>query len=77
MACDHNLYVQTIFILARNHEQYSLLETLQQFEATFNERWHYPYVIVNDEVFTDDFMNVVRKGEFLLATLQYCNVFLI
>lgn len=41
---------------------WDLLGTLKEFEATFNSKFHYPYVIVNDEPFTQEFMNVVRRA---------------
>ena len=48
-----------IFILARNSDLDALLFTIDQFEAQFNNRFHYPYVIVNNEPFLFEFEDAV------------------
>ncbi|KAI9502617.1 glycolipid 2-alpha-mannosyltransferase-domain-containing protein [Coemansia spiralis] len=42
-------------ILTRNKELDSLRETLAQLESRFNHRYHYPYVFLNNEPFSDKF----------------------
>ena len=49
-----------IFILARNSDLQSLKHTLRKFEQTFNHRFGYPYVIVNDKKFTSHFKRDIR-----------------
>ena len=48
-----------IFILARNEDLADLQRTLAEFELRFNARRRYPYVIVNNVHFTDEFKRAV------------------
>jgi alpha 1,2-mannosyltransferase len=50
-----------IFILARNTDLSSLGETIPSFEQRFNSKFNYPYVILNDVPFTEEFVAGVRK----------------
>ncbi|PVF94299.1 putative mannosyltransferase [Serendipita vermifera] len=45
----------TFVILARNYELKDLVKTLVQIEDRFNHQYHYPYVFLNEEPFTDEF----------------------
>lgn len=45
----------TFVILARNDELKNLVRSLQQIEDRFNHAYHYPYVFLNDEPFTEEF----------------------
>lgn len=49
----------TFVILARNHELKDLVKTLKQMEDRFNHRYHYPYVFLNEEPFSDEFKESV------------------
>ncbi|KAG1170259.1 hypothetical protein G6F70_007845 [Rhizopus microsporus] len=42
-------------ILARNEDLESLRETMQMLEDRFNSKFHYPYIFLNDQPFTDKF----------------------
>ncbi|KAJ1993201.1 alpha 1,2-mannosyltransferase 2.4.1 [Coemansia sp. RSA 1358] len=48
-------------ILTRNKDLKGLRETLAQLEDRFNRRYHYPYVFLNNEPFSDDFKERVRN----------------
>ncbi|KAH9386942.1 alpha 1,2-mannosyltransferase [Nematocida major] len=52
-----------IFILCRNSDIDAIKETVSVFEQRFNRKFGYPYVVVNDVEFTDDF-----KREFSALT---------
>jgi alpha 1,2-mannosyltransferase len=45
----------TFVILARNRELDGVLSSIGQLEDTFNRKYGYPYVFLNDEPFTDEF----------------------
>lgn len=49
-----------IFTLARNREARGLVRTLQDFEASFNGQWAYPYLFLNDEVFSSRFIGAMQ-----------------
>ncbi|KAJ2783435.1 hypothetical protein H4R18_001700 [Coemansia javaensis] len=49
-------------VLIRNRELDDFLRTLRQVEARFNRRHHYPYVFLNDEPFTREFMDLVAAS---------------
>ncbi|KAJ1928644.1 hypothetical protein IWQ60_001849 [Tieghemiomyces parasiticus] len=48
-----------LVILARNREASGLRSSLKQLEQRFNHKYHYPYVILNDEPFDDLFKETV------------------
>lgn len=50
-----------IVILARNGDVEGLNKTIPMFEKTFNARYQYPYVFLNDVPFTDHFKKEMRK----------------
>ncbi|ORX58720.1 glycosyl transferase [Hesseltinella vesiculosa] len=43
-------------ILVRNSELEGIRSTILQIEQTFNSKFHYPYVFLNDDYFTDEFI---------------------
>jgi alpha 1,2-mannosyltransferase len=49
----------TFLILVRNRELDSVLSSISQLEDTFNRKYGYPYVFLNDEPFTDEFKELV------------------
>ncbi|RKP34648.1 nucleotide-diphospho-sugar transferase, partial [Dimargaris cristalligena] len=48
-------------ILVRNKEIHSLRYSIQQLEDRFNHRYHYPYVILNDEPITPIFKRYLSR----------------
>jgi Glycolipid 2-alpha-mannosyltransferase len=45
----------TFVFLARNNEIDSVIRTLWEIEDSFNSRFHYPYVFLNDVPFSEEF----------------------
>ncbi|KAJ2963764.1 hypothetical protein NQZ79_g1324 [Umbelopsis isabellina] len=61
-------------ILARNSNANGLLSSMRQNEENFNRKYNYPYVILNDEPFTDEFMQVignVTQAEVKFGTIDH------
>lgn len=50
-----------IVILCRNGDIEGLNKTMPMFERTFNSRYNYPYVFLNDVPFNEDFKMAVRS----------------
>jgi alpha 1,2-mannosyltransferase len=48
-----------IVILVRNSELEALKKTLGIFESRFNSKYRYPYVLLNDDPFTDEFQRQI------------------
>ena len=44
-----------MLMLARNSELEGAVSSVKQLEEKFNQRYHYPWVFLNDEPFTEDF----------------------
>lgn len=42
-------------VLARNNEWAQVVSSMKQLENTFNRKFGYPWVFLNDEPFSDDF----------------------
>lgn len=51
----------TILMLARNSDTDSALRSVRELEDRFNHQFHYPWVFLNDEPFTDDFKTRVSN----------------
>ncbi|ORD93556.1 OMH1 [Enterospora canceri] len=51
-----------IFILCRNSDVEQIAKTVENFEDKFNKNYGYPYVFVNDKVFTDEFKEKLNKA---------------
>ncbi|CDS04523.1 hypothetical protein LRAMOSA07187 [Lichtheimia ramosa] len=49
-------------ILVRNREQQDIAETIMNLEDKFNKNFHYPYVFLNDEPFTEEFKAAMRTA---------------
>jgi alpha 1,2-mannosyltransferase len=43
-------------VLVRNSELDGIAHTIEQIENTFNNKFHYPYVFLNDDEFTPEFI---------------------
>ncbi|KAJ1933092.1 hypothetical protein FBU59_006152, partial [Linderina macrospora] len=59
-------------VLARNRDWFSLRQSMKHMEDRFNHRFNYPYVILNDEPFTDEFKNMTQsmtKAEVLFGQI--------
>jgi len=48
-----------MLMLARNNELEGAVSSVRQLEEKFNRRYHYPWVFLNDEPFTEDFKQQV------------------
>ncbi|KAJ2810057.1 hypothetical protein GGI24_007095, partial [Coemansia furcata] len=48
-------------ILTRNRDLDDLRQTLIQLEDRFNRRYHYPYVFLNNEPFSDEFKEKIAS----------------
>jgi hypothetical protein len=46
----------TLMMLARNSDLDGAIRSVQGLEDRFNHQFHYPWVFLNDEDFTDDFV---------------------
>lgn len=51
----------TFVSLARNNDLYSLLGSIRQVEDRFNGKYHYDWVFLNDEEFTEEFKEVTSS----------------
>lgn len=48
-------------ILARNSDKNGLLSSLRQNEERFNKKFNYPYVLLNDKPFDEEFMQAISN----------------
>lgn len=49
----------TMVMLARNGDIQGVVKSIKQMEDRFNKRFRYPYVLLNEEPFTDQFKECV------------------
>jgi alpha 1,2-mannosyltransferase len=49
-------------VLVRNQELNGLLSSMRQLEDTFNHKFNYPYVFLNDDEFTTEFMELTAAA---------------
>jgi len=47
--------------LIRNRELWDIISSIRQVEDRFNRKYHYPWVFLNDEPFTNEFIEMVTK----------------
>ncbi len=52
----------TLLSLVRNTELNDMLMSMRDLERTFNHKFNYPWLFLNDQPFTEEFMNSVRKN---------------
>lgn len=52
----------TIVMLARNGDLPGIIKSMKQLEDRFNKKFHYPYVFLNEEPFSDKFKQYVVIG---------------
>ena len=50
-----------ILVLLRNKNLIQFAKTMKQFEFVFNHKYQYPYVLLNDEEFSDYFKETIKK----------------
>ncbi|KAK1348147.1 hypothetical protein LUQ84_002523 [Hamiltosporidium tvaerminnensis] len=50
-----------ILVLCRNSDLKGIKKTIINFEDTFNKQYNYPYVFLNDKVFTEEFKNGIKE----------------
>lgn len=51
----------TIVSLVRNHEVTKIGSAIRSFEAKFNKKFRYPYTFLNDEPFSERFIEKIKK----------------
>lgn len=51
----------TILALVRNDDLDKMVSSIQQFEEKFNFKFGYPYTLMNDEPFTEEFQNKIKS----------------
>lgn len=51
----------TLFTLCRNSELYSILDSIHQLETRFNGKHHYDWVFLNDEPFSEEFIELTSN----------------
>ena len=51
-----------IFVLCRSSDLSGILSSMSTLELTFNHKYNYPYVFVNDVPFTEEFKKVVSEA---------------
>ena len=49
----------TFVFLCRNNDVNGVVSSIQQMEDRFNRRYHYPWVLLNEEPFTEEFKECV------------------
>jgi mannosyltransferase len=45
----------------RNSELQEMLSSMRDLERTFNHKFNYPWLFLNDQPFTQEFMDAVQK----------------
>lgn len=59
---EYQLTNATFVSLVRNSELHGIVKTIKQIEETFNDKFHYPYVFLNDRPFNEKFIQKVRSA---------------
>ncbi|KAM3585904.1 hypothetical protein VKS41_002444 [Umbelopsis sp. WA50703] len=61
-AVDQQERVKAAFVvLVRNRELDDMRSSMSHMEATFNWKYNYPWIFLNEEPFTEEFMNLTRS----------------
>ena len=53
----------TFVLLARNSDLEGVVDTIRQMEDRFNKKYQYPWVLLNEEPFTNNFKRSARSAE--------------
>lgn len=59
---NYKLTNSTLYTLCRNSDLYELLDTIINYEARFNNKFHYDWVFLNDEPFDENFKLLVSNA---------------
>lgn len=51
----------TLYTLCRNSDLYEMLDTIVNYESRFNSKFHYDWVFLNDEPFSEEFKTFVSS----------------
>jgi hypothetical protein len=62
----------TLFMLARNSDVDSAVNSVREVEDRFNRKYGYPWVFLNEEPFSDDFKRCAPSLPLPLAVLSSC-----
>ena len=69
---NHDRANATFVFLCRNSDIHGVVSSIQQLEDRFNRRHGYPWVLLNEEPFTEDFKRCVAKSiDFPFVTNLY------
>ena len=66
-----------IVVLVRNSELDGILSTMTQLEKTYNSKFNYPYVFLNDDDFTEEFSICYKRATHSSSDLHRCRIFTI
>lgn len=50
-----------LVVLVRNSERVQIMSSMRSLETKFNNKHGYPWVMMNEEPFTDEFKNDIRR----------------
>lgn len=59
----------TMVSLVRNEELSDMLTSIEEFEASFNHKYHYDWVFLNDKEFTQDSKSKLPKSALVTSSL--------
>lgn len=59
----------SLVMLARNEELDGVIKSMMSLERHFNQWFHYPWVLINDEEFTEEFKSTVRN--YTASTVEF------
>jgi alpha 1,2-mannosyltransferase len=62
LAVDKRRANATFVILARNSDADGTVRSIREMEDRFNRNYNYPYVLLNEEEFSDDFKRYIVSG---------------
>ncbi|KAI9364672.1 glycolipid 2-alpha-mannosyltransferase-domain-containing protein [Pilaira anomala] len=48
-------------VLVRNSELFGMVQSMQDVEQTFNHKFNYPWIFLNEEPFTEEFINATKS----------------
>jgi alpha 1,2-mannosyltransferase len=64
----------TLFMLARNSDVDSAVNSVREVEDRFNHKYGYPWVFLNEEAFSDDFKRCASSLPLPLAVFLSCSL---
>jgi Glycolipid 2-alpha-mannosyltransferase len=60
----------TLLMLARNSDVDGAVRSVREMEDRFNNKYHYPWVFLNEEPFSDDFQRCAHSRVFSLSVVR-------